>query len=336
MLNIFSGDAFSTVSLTRAINATPYVPNLLGQLGIFASEPISTDVAALERLGNTLRLVPTTQRGAPPTSDAPDRRTVRDVRTVRLAKRDRIYAHEVANLRAFGSETMLETMQGVALRRLAKLRQDVELTWENMRLGAISGAVKDADGTTDLLDIFGFWGVSAPTAVNFELTNAATDVDAKCRQVRRTMEKNSEGAMLPGSAVYGLCGDAFFDSLVGHAKVQQFYLNRSEADSYLRDTEVRIFRFGGIVFINYRGTDDGSTVLIPTNDCRFVLGGANVFQMIISPMNESAEFMNTMGLPVYAMMVPDRDRQMWVDVEVYSYVLPVCTRPRTLLRGTRS
>lgn len=337
MLNVFSGDAFSTVSLTRAINAMPYVPNLLGTLGIFEDAPIITDVAAIERQGNTLALIPTTLRGADPTKANHDRRTLRDVRTVRLAKSDRIHAHEVANIRAFGQESQLETMQGYAAKRMAKLRQDVELTWENLRLGCIRGSILDADGTTELHDVFDFWGVSAVSDQNFALTTSTTDVDAACRAVVRLMEKEAEGGFLPTSRVLGLCGDAFFDSLVSHANVVKFYVNRAEADRYLANTQVRKFDFGGITFINYRGTDDGSTVGINTNHCQFVLaGGRDVFQMIVSPRNESFEFMNTLGRPLYAMMVMDRDRQAWVDVEVYSYVLPICTRPRTLIKATRS
>jgi len=337
MLNVFTGDAFSTVSLTRAINAMPYVPNLLGTLGIFEDTPIITDVAAIERQGNTLALIPTTPRGADPTKAVHDRRTLRDVRTVRLAKSDRIFAHEVANMRAFGSESELETMQGYAMKRMAKLRQDTELTHENLRLGCVRGSILDADGSTVLHDVFTFWGVTAVTDVNFALTTATTDVDAQCRTVVRTMEKEAEGGFLPTSRVIGLCGDAFFDSLVSHANVVKFFVNRAEADTYLMNTQVRKFVFGGITFINYRGTDDGSTVGVNTNQCQFVLaGGRDVFQMVVSPRSESFDFMNTLGQPIYAMMVLDRDRQAWVDVETYSYVLPICTRPRTLIKGLRS
>ncbi|WP_135469825.1 major capsid protein [Crenalkalicoccus roseus] len=336
MLNVFQGDAFSTVSLTRAINATPYVPSLLGMLGLFEPEPVSTATVAVERLGNTLALVPTSPRGAPPSQREKEKRTVRDVRTVRLALNSRIHAHEVSNLRAFGSETQVETLQGVALRRMQKLRQDIELTWEHLRLGAIQGVVKDADGT-DLVDYYAFWGVSPPAPISFALSTGGTEVLTKCDAVMRAMQRNSEGAFLPTTRVIGLCGDAFWDSLVTHPKVEKYYLNRAAADVFLPGTAFRQFDFGGITFVNYRGTDDGTTVTIPADDCRFVpLGGRDVFQWVMSPMDEAEQWMNTLGQPVYALMIPDRERGFWVDVEVYSYVLPVVTRPRMLLRGTRT
>jgi hypothetical protein len=36
------------------------------------------------------------------------------------------------------------------------------------------------------------------------------------------------------------------------------------------------------------------------------------------------------------MIVPDKDRNMWADVEVYSYPLPVCTMPSALYQAKRT
>ncbi len=338
MLNIFQNDAFSTVALTRLLNATPYIPNLLDTLGIFEEERIGVRSAAVERIGNQLSLVPTSPDGAPPATTPHDKRTIRNVETKRLAQQDRIYAHEIANLRRPGSEVDLEEISDFALRRLQKLRQKLDLTLENLRLGCVTGLVKDADGTSVLFDPATFWGVTLPAAVAFALDVATTDVDGKCRTVVRMMEKNSEGGMLPSSIIYGLCGDAFFDAFVAHANVKQFYLNRPEADQYLANTRIRRFTFGGITFINYRGTDDGTTIGVNTDHCRFVLaGGDNVFSMLISATNENGELMHMPPQDVYAVMSPDpSNRHEWVDIDVRSYVLPIVKRPLTLIYATRT
>ena len=41
-MDIFNDDAFSVVSLTKAIEDTPFVPGRVGQLGIFSEEGVST------------------------------------------------------------------------------------------------------------------------------------------------------------------------------------------------------------------------------------------------------------------------------------------------------
>ncbi|MDZ3838713.1 MAG: major capsid protein [Rhodospirillales bacterium] len=42
------------------------------------------------------------------------------------------------------------------------------------------------------------------------------------------------------------------------------------------------------------------------------------------------------GLDLYAMTIPDRERNAWVKVEVYSYPLFICTRPEMLQRAKRA
>ena len=64
------------------------------------------------------------------------------------------------------------------------------------------------------------------------------------------------------------------------------------------------------------------------------LSQPDAFQAGFSPA-ELLPFVNTPGHDVYAMVVPDRERQAWVRPEVYSYPLMMCTRPAMLLRGKK-
>ena len=45
---------------------------------------------------------------------------------------------------------------------------------------------------------------------------------------------------------------------------------------------------------------------------------------------------NTVGLPLYARMIPDRDRDEWVRLEIESNPLPICTRPQVLRSARRT
>jgi hypothetical protein len=95
------------------------------------------------------------------------------------------------------------------------------------------------------------------------------------------------------------------------------------------------FRYGNILFVNYRGTDDKSTVAIKSDECQFFpVGAPDAFRAGFSPA-EFLPFVNTPGQEVYAMVVPDLQRQAWVRPEVYSYPLFMCTRPGMLLRAKR-
>lgn len=78
----------------------------------------------------------------------------------------------------------------------------------------------------------------------------------------------------------------------------------------------------------------GGAISIPTNKAKFFpVGAPGVFQRALSP-GDSAEWVNTLGKPEYARMIPDRDRNEWVKLEVDNFPLHICTRPETLFDGT--
>ena len=134
--------------------------------------------------------------------------------------------------------------------------------------------------------------------------------------------------------IIALCGDDFFDQLVNHAEVRQTYLNHEAAAALREPTAFSTFRYAGVDWINYRGTDDGSTVAVTNDEAKFFPANApGVFQVAWGP----GEFMNTVnqpGVPIRPMVLPDPSgREAFVNIEVYSYPLYLCTRPLVLRRA---
>ena len=86
--------------------------------------------------------------------------------------------------------------------------------------------------------------------------------------------------------------------------------------------------------LNIGGGSNGGEIAIPANKARFFPKGApGVFQRGLSP-SDSFEYVNTLGKPEYANIIPDRDRNEWVKLELTSYPLHICTRPDMLFSGT--
>jgi major capsid protein E len=54
------------------------------------------------------------------------------------------------------------------------------------------------------------------------------------------------------------------------------------------------------------------------------------------PGSATFETVNTLGLPLYARSIPDRDRDEWVRLEIESNPLPICTRPQVLRSARRT
>jgi hypothetical protein len=334
-LDVFREDAFGLIEMTGALQRIPYKPQLLGQLGIFQPKPIRTEVFQIENKDGVLSLVKSSPRGAPLQQAEKSNRNIRDFRTVRLAKGDRLTASEIAGIRAFGTESEFVQVQTETMQRMTKLRDDVELTLERHRLGAINGEVLDADGSV-LFNWFALWGITPPAEVNFRLNVAETDVRGIIRTVKRTMIKGAKGAWTTGTRVAALCGDAFYDALLNHPQIKETKLNNERAPMLENIGAYSSIEIEGVTFINYQSTDDDTSVAVGSDKVKFfAVGNAEIFQHVMSP-GESFEVVNTPGLPWYAMTVPDRDRDMWVDLEVYAYPAMVCTRPETLVRGKRA
>ncbi|MBK1719223.1 major capsid protein [Thiocystis violacea] len=342
-MDIFNSNAFSAVELTGAIEQVPHKPQLLGSLNLFATRPVRVETVAVESREGTLSLIQTSPRGAPLEEGTGDARKIRDFRTVRIAKGDTIQASEIQNIRAFGRESELMQVMDEVMRRLAGptgLMSQVELTHENMRLGAVQGILTDADGST-LRNWYTEFGVAQPTEIDFDLDNASPAsgaVRTKCNQVIRQMMTAAAGAWIPGStSVMALCGDNFWDNLTAHGEVRETYLNTQQAAD-LREINqpYETFRYGGITWMNYRGTDDGSTVAVNTDKAKFFpVNAPGVFEVAFSPL-ESLGFVNTPGKDMYSLIVRDKDRDMWIRPEVFSYPLFICTRPLMLQRAKRT
>jgi len=336
-MDIFSGDAFSQVELTAAVNRVSYVPNLLESLNLFAPKPIRTLAVAVEKTDTLLAVIQTSPRGAPLKVRTDQRRDIRYFPTSRIAKADHLTASAIQSIRAFGSETEFKQTQDEVMIKAMALRGEVNLTKENMRLGAIQGAVLDADGST-IINWATAWGITLPTEIDFDLDNATPAEGAlarKCTEVVRGMQRAAKGSWLPGTYAAALVSDLFFDQLISHKEYRAYKLANPAAAQDLAQTMAwNEVYFGGIRWINYRGTDDNSTVAVGAGKAKFFpINAPGVFEVAYSPL-ESLSMANTPGADIYAMTIPDTSgRDMFVDIEVYSYPLFMCLRPEVLFSG---
>lgn len=330
--DIFASDPFSLTSMTLAVRAVPHIPTFLGDLGLFTPKPVTTRTVTVEKVAGKLALIQTSEPGAPVIQVTRNRRNLRMFRTDRLALGDRVTADEIQGMREFGTDSTLTTVQAEVARRLVPLSNNMDLTFENMRMGAIQGIVLDADGS-QIYNYFTEFGVSQANEIDFELDDSTTDVRGKCQLVTRAMIIASAGAWLPTTTCHAICGATFYDDLINHPSVRATYLGWSAAAELRGETLFGSFPFGGVVFHEYRGTDDGTTIAVSDEKALFFpVGARDVFQVAYSP-HASFPFVNTPGQERYAMTVMDNDRQMYVDLEVYSYPLFLCALPEILQRA---
>ncbi|MBB4267726.1 major capsid protein [Roseospira visakhapatnamensis] len=337
-MDIFASDAFKMTSLSGSLDKLGYVPGFLRNMpGLYVPAPVRTEAIFIEERENAPALIQTSERGEAPSRKVGEKRKARGFETVRLAQASRIHAREIQGIRAFGSETELAQVQVEVARRQLLIRRDFELTFENMLLGLVQGLAVDADGST-LYDWATEFDQTIPTEVDFDLDNASPASGAvrkKCNAVVRSILQGLWGLGGNGVRIAAICGDAFWDDLTGHKEVRETYLNTQMAADLRQGNAYESFSYGGITWVNYRGTDDGTTVAVNTDKAKFFPVGSGIFQWALSP-GESFDFVNQLGQELYSAVVQDRDRNAWVDVEMYSYPLPVCTMPQALHRARRT
>lgn len=335
-MDIFNNDAFSLVNMTAAVDKMPFVPGFIGSLGIFDSEGVTTSVVSIEEKAGSLKLINTSPRGGQIEMGSTDRRKMRNFSIPRLAKGDQVYASEVQGIRAFGSETELQTVVRLIAEKQRKLLTELQLTLEYHRLGALQGILLDADGST-LYNYFTEFGIAQPAEIDFNLDAVSPAegvlVNLIRNSVKRPIIRALGNAFNPGVRIIALCGDTFYDQFTQHNDVRVTYKNWQAAES-LRSADVfSSFRFGEIDWVNYQGTDDNSTVAINTNQVKFVVTGVPGLYRRFNGPGETMETVNTIGMDYYSMLIRDLQRNMWVQPEVYAYPLHICTRPEILLRG---
>lgn len=341
MLDIFKQDAFSVLRMTEAMREISYVPGRVSALGLFQTESVDTlDVAIEKADAEALVLVPSSPRGAPGDTRDFSRRSLRKLSVPHFQRNDAIYADEVQQVRAFGSETAVETLQSKIAMKAAVHSQDFALTEEYHRLEVIkTGNLLDADGTV-LYNYATEFAESLPAERDWDLDNA-TPVDGILRQTCMAVTRQIATTLggLPFRGIHALCGDAFFDDLIKHKEVRETYKGYAEA-AVLRGAyggngaqgSWATFEFGGITWENYRG---GGSIAIDTDKCHiFPLGVPQLFKTIYAPA-DYIETVNRPGQRLYAKQW-EMPNGKGVNLEVQMNALHYCTRPRVLLRGRRT
>lgn len=334
-MDIFEGDAFSVVELTRALENIPYKPATLSGSDLFAERGVRTRTVVIESRDGTLSLIPFSERGSGYDQQSPENRQVRAFVCRQFKKQDVLWASEIQGIREFGSESVTSQAQAEVARRMRRLRSDAEATFEYHLLNAIQGVVKDPRDGSEVINFSNEFGITPAAEIDFDLDNqspASGVLRKKCQALIESVEESLGGLAVGPVQLRAECGSAFFADLVAHKEIRETYLNTAAA-SELRGRVVDEVMFGGITFRRYGGN---STIGVPTDKAFFYPQGIEgLFEIYFAPA-DTFETVNTLGLPLYARMIPDRERDEWVRLEIESNPLPICTRPQVLRTAKRT
>lgn len=336
---------FGVMSLTAALNRMPFTPNLISSLGLFDPRPGYTDSVQIEYRDGALSLVPSRPRGAPPSVDTGTTRGMILMAIPHFPVDATIMADSILGVRAFGSNDQLEAIDDVVQGRLTRLGMRLDVTQEWLRLGAVRGeVVTRVDPTTgtplETVSLFSAFGVSPigtqtwpvlPPSGGWTEDHAWQGVVMQlCLDMQRMIA--AERGMGTVQQIYAICGSQFFGGIASIPEIRQIMLNTAAAQSLAGPAFGSRVTYQGITFIEYLGTI-GNTPFVAADEAHFFPGPSpDLWVEAYAPANY-IETVNTLALPRYAKQEV-MDFGVGVMLQAQMNVLPICTRPRTLIKAT--
>lgn len=320
-------DGYSLVEMTQAINILPNMYGRTNELGLFKFKGLTNAAAMIEMRDGVLTLVPTTPWGGPAPKNVTAKRRIKTFTIPHMPLEDSVAASEVIGVRAFGTDSVVETIDGRVSDKLQEIKNKFDITMEFRRMGALKGIVLDADATTVIENYFDAFNVTQKV-INFALTTDTTDVRGKTMDVARWIEDHLLGEIM--QRVHVLASPGFFDLFVKHANVEKAFANYAEAAQRIGGDLRKGFTFGSITVEEYRGQvgaykfiDDGEAIAFP-------VGTQDTFTSFGAPA-DFAETVNTTAQQFYARQ-QNKDFNRGVDIHAQTNVLPLCNRPAVLVR----
>ena len=355
-LDIFRNDAFSFTSLQRVVDSTPYIPQMLGDMGLFDDKPINTENVLIYEKDGGFKLIPTTERGTPEIEQVRRSGRLFALKTRRIAKKDSVRAGDlgpgIADM-ALPQNIRERNAAQLVAERTQQLKTDSEATKELHRLGALQGKILDvsydADGEVSIDVVGNFFdefNVPQPPVVDIDFTSPALDE----RNARMFFQENVvvpiqtslKARWSPNVEIHALVGDDYWGQLNRNAAFYRLYELMLQgrqlamaANPLARTNNWETVYFGGIYWTNYRGSTDGE-IGVPSQDAIFFPKGArDVFNVYWAP-GETMNDITGKGRPEYLYIQPDTRTQIaeFVDIHHRSYPLYACIYPKALMRST--
>jgi hypothetical protein len=319
-------EKFTVSNLTASINNVDLPPMRIAELGIFEERGIRTTTMSVEFKDGEIIIVPEKERGADGTHTEDRERKMFTFTAVHLPLEASIYADDIQNVRAFGSESELEQLDTLIADKHEDHRMSLDATIEYFRAGALTGKVLGAKGNT-IVDLHSTFGIT-PSQVTNEI-DFTKPLRSQILKAKTDSKKNQKG--VKGRRYHALCSETYFAQLMDNDDFVKAF-ERSQEGAALRNDVSGGVEWQGVVWEQYEDDINGK-LIIPEGEARlFPTDKPKLFLTRFAPANYN-ETVNTIGLPYYSKSEPKRMGK-GVDIESQSNVINICTNPLAVRRLT--
>lgn len=335
-LNTSSTNQFELVDRTDDLILLPQTWTLLGDMGLFQPDYLTTQTVTFEEQKGSLVIVKDQVRGSKPQTLGRDARKLHAYSTTHHPIYDALTPDELeARTRPGSKGKELDTEAAALLRMMEKIRKSYDRTMEVARFHTLATGNKWAPGGTASGNYYSDFGLTRKE-VDFVLGTATTDVIAKCEEIIASFQASAtEGQVI--TRVIALASPAFFSKLIAHAKVTQSYLYQQiGGNSNILQARAggmglyRRFNFSNIEFIEVPALT-GDT-LVPSGDCIFVaLDDMGSFKTYFSPAQRFG-IVNTVAEASY-LWTQRAANLKEITIEAEMNMLNVLMKPNFVARG---
>lgn len=322
---------FEMVDLTEELNLVPNTWGLINELGIFRNESVTQHTVMVESTSGSLSVIGDTVRGVRNLVNKDDTRQIRSFAIPHFTLDDAVSPMDLQGKRAYGSDNT-DTEAEVVARKLERIRRNHSITMEAARAYALTtGAIYAPNGTV-VDNYYTSFGITRKE-IDFVLGTSTTELTLKIEEAIAHIQDNQLSGEVMSNVVV-LCSPEFFGKLITHATIKDAYKYYTSTQEPLRQRLgsglYRRFVHGGVEFIEYRGSYNG-TRLIPAGDAYALpMGSSDTFISYFSPANKLS-LANTLGQEVYAFQYRDpKDEGLLLQTE--SNQLHLVRRPQTVVR----
>ena len=250
---------FEMVDLTEELNLIPNTWGLIGEMGLFKSEPVTQHTVTVEATSGTLSVIPDSYRGNRTTVNKDDTRNIRAFPIPHFNDADQVTPQDLQGKRGYGTD-QADTEAAVVARKLERIRRNYAVTLEAARAFAITNGAIYAPNGTVVDSYYSSFGITRKDT-DFVLGTATTDLGAKIEEViAHTQDNILSGEVVTGVTV--LCSPEFFTKLISHASIKDAYKYYTSTQEPLRNRlgsgVYRRFDHQGVSFVEYRGSVNGA------------------------------------------------------------------------------
>lgn len=329
-------DNFQFIDRTQELLLIPNNWGIVSQSGAFpAIEGVTSNTVSIEQITQSGATMVDRVRGERANFSKDYIRKLYSFAIPHFPMDDKLTPEDIQGKTAYGSNDQAENIAAALARKLERIRRSHAWLQEKARCQLLADGTVYAPNGTISTNFYTEFGISRKE-VDFVFGTATTDIIGKIEEgIAHILDNMQSGDTATNFVAY--CHPTFFSNLIKHAKVQAAYTYYSSTQEPLRqrlDSNLpmgtRVFVHGGVTFIEYRGSFNG-TDLMTSGEARLIpVGAQDVFASYAGPALKM-DLANTVGQESYVFTYAD-PKGNGIEIESESNVLHVLKRPQCLVR----